>query len=491
MAKDLKSKLPYEDFKLTPKRLKNPRSLGVVSDRRYFNFLIKNLTKSKQSIAVKAGPKSYFGGQKSIVKVSYLGNRYPGQWRVHGSYLQREGAQKEQERGLGFNETDEDINISKKLNEWQNSDDPRIWKIIVSPEQADKVNLKDHIKQLMVSIQKDIGTKVEWMAIDHYNTDNFHAHVVIRGININGQELRFDKEYLKKGIRTRSESILTQTLGLRTGLDIVEKRAKTLQLKHVTELDRIIDKDLTADHFINIKPADDSWFNQEKRKQIMGRLQYLETLGLAKKNTSASWQVEPTFIDCLKFIQEQNDVIKSLHKHKDNIVNMDLPLSINKLSNAGDKLIGRFVGTGIIERNEDFRYIFVEGVDGQMHYLTANNSLMKMKDTGQLLQGDILYLERAEIEKDRQKISFIKVDRFDNFEQLKQSKEINNVDRYILDQIKKDGHLPKVLPTDNVVRQEFLKFAEHRVQSLKHQHALKDDLKIDPRNLEKRFKRSF
>ena len=156
-------------------------------------------------------------------------NRYQGQWGVHGRYLARQGAQLEDKPGLGFDTTNEDLNISKTLKGWQEADDPRFWKIIISPEMAHKLDLKEHIRAVMGHVEKDLGTKLEWGAIDHYNTDNFHAHVVIRGVDKDGIELRISQEYFSNGFRQRSIQEATRVLGLRLEKDILLKREENIK----------------------------------------------------------------------------------------------------------------------------------------------------------------------------------------------------------------------------------------------------------------------
>jgi hypothetical protein len=55
-------------------------------------------------------------------------------------------------------------------------------------------------------------------------------------------------------------------------------------------------------------------------------------------------------------------------------------------------------GSGVNERNEEERYLLVEGVDAKLHYIPMNNRLAMMRDNGQLKNGALVYLERAEFE---------------------------------------------------------------------------------------------
>lgn len=491
MAKYINKNLPFEDFKIRPGKAKKARFFNSASDRAYFKSLINNLRKTSHSFSINTGKSPYFRSQNSYVNASYLRNKYPNQWSAHGRYLQRKGAQKELEVGLGFNAERDDIPIAKLLNLWQQSGDERVWKFIISPEASDRIDLKEHAIKFMEKLENDLGRKFDWVAIDHYNTAQFHLHFCIRGVDLQGLDFKIEKAYVKEGARKISKQLLTEKLGLRTDEYILERRSKALHLKHVTELDRVIEKSLNSDHFITISHGADRAVDIEKRSQIMSRLEFLETLGLAKKDSAASWYVEPTFIDYLRFIQEQNDILKLVNKHKDNIIDKDLPVIVNKLPNQGDRVIGRVIGSGLNERNEDFRYIFIEGIDGQNHYVTANNKIMNLRDNKELLNGDIICLERSAFIQEDKKISFIKVDTYNDFNAIKMSPDVNNVDRFIIEKLIINGKTPGITLTDNVVRQEFLKIVNHRINFLKSRNILNDHLEVNRDNLEISFKRKF
>ncbi len=249
--------------------------------------------------------------QRSIAKVSYAKNIYPGQWRVQGKYLARQAAQLENTPGLGFDGHADDLDIPKVLNVWQESGDPRIWKVIISPEMAHKLDLKEHVRAVMGHVEKDLSARLEWVAIGHYDTDNPHAHIVIRGIDREGQEVRMTREYFTKGFRLRSQQEATRVLGFRLKEDILLVREKQIKSLHITELDREIESKLNESHFITLSSGPKSAFAYEKELQLKGRLMFLEGLGQAKRDSSVSWYVEPGFLECLKYIQTKNDIIKS------------------------------------------------------------------------------------------------------------------------------------------------------------------------------------
>lgn len=53
-------------------------------------------------------------------------------------------------------------------------------KLILSPGD-NKVDLRDYTRESMEALEQRLGHKLNWYAIEHRNTDNFHAHVVIAG----------------------------------------------------------------------------------------------------------------------------------------------------------------------------------------------------------------------------------------------------------------------------------------------------------------------
>ena len=205
---------------------------------------------------------------------------------------------------------------------------------------------------------------------------------------------------------------------------------------------------------------------------------------MAKPLTTASWYVDPAFLEDLKFMQEQDDIIKMQHKHYDQIINKDLRVVDNKLLNFGDTVIGRVVGTGINERNEDFRYILIEGIDGQIHHVKANGKIMRLRDNRQLAAGDIIHLERTKFVKESKEISYIDVHAFSDWDALRMATEITSIDRYIINHIINNGYIPESAPTANLVRVQFMKIIQGRVNYLKTLDVLNDRLEINRYKLE-------
>lgn len=91
------------------------------------------------------------------------------------------------------------------------------FRFIVSPEDAREIgDLKDYTRALMARMSVDLQTRLDWVAVDHWDTDNPHTHIVLRGRADNGQDLVIAPEYMGHGMRVRAGEIATEWLGPRT-----------------------------------------------------------------------------------------------------------------------------------------------------------------------------------------------------------------------------------------------------------------------------------
>src|SRR5262245_23376228 len=226
--------------------------------------------------------RAFLGGvdirwQRSTVKASYSKNGRSASWAAHGTYLAREGAQREGGKGRGFSAEQEGINLSQTLRGWQRSGDARLWKFIVSPERADRLDLKAHTRALVSHMERDLGTRLEWVAIDHHNTDNAHVHLLVRGRDARGEALQIHPDYLKDGIRRRSQDLATQVLGYRSEREIVESRGRAVERLRFTDLDRALLRHGGTRGLVTIDgPAPKAAAARAFRKQELRRLQVLE-----------------------------------------------------------------------------------------------------------------------------------------------------------------------------------------------------------------------
>lgn len=329
--------------------------------------------------------------QRSLVKVSYARNKGRGAWRAQGRYLSRTGAQREGAKGLGFDAMRDDVELPDRLDDWQKARDQRLWKIVVSPEAGDRVDLREHARRLMVQLEADLGTKLQWAAIDHHDTDHPHVHIVIRGIDEKGKPLLISRDYVRSGIRVRSQELLTRTLGHRHELDRKRDRERAVHAPRITEIDRSLLGRSSADGVITFDdPPSASAASQERRLQDLRRLHYLEGLGLAQRIDSKRWRLSPDTMPALRQIQVAGDIQKSLARSYALVTDRHAPLVFTRME-AGVEVTGRIAGAGLDEARDE-PYLILEGTDGKRHLVTQTAEILRVRERGGLRPGSIVTL---------------------------------------------------------------------------------------------------
>ncbi len=317
--------------------------------------------------------------RRSMVKAMYTRNGKPkaGGWVAHARYLTREGAQLEHEKGMGFDRDGGDIDLIARVREWEKGGDELMWRLIVSPEDADRMNLKEHIRELARTMEADLGTRLEWVAIDHNNTDNLHVHLLIRGVDERGKSLMIDREYVRTGVRIRSQEIASRELGLRLEPELLRSRGETIDKERWTEIDRALQRRADVDRVVDyagMVPYNDA--ARIRAEQEMRRLQFLEGQGLARRLDTYEWELSPDHERELRNRQLAMDVIK--RQAEANKVR-----SLNELGDERDVVManavmrggyqGRFVG--YFEDADGRRYAGLQRGNGVTAVPTGRNDL--------------------------------------------------------------------------------------------------------------------
>jgi type IV secretory pathway VirD2 relaxase len=263
-------------------------------------------------------PRGRLYTRRSVVKASYSRNDGSGRWTAHARYLTREGAQRQQARGIGFNSAADTLDVVTTVRGWEKSGDEIMWRLIVSPEDAPRLDLETHARDLVASMERDLGTRLEWIGIDHNNTDNPHVHILIRGRDEHGHKLEIAPEYVKSGIRARSREIVERQLGLRTEREVMAARERVVGQRGWTELDWSIKQRSGQDSTVTYYGDWNALSNRQRERysQEVRRLQTLERLGLASKRGELTWELRPDWERGLRHMQRDNDLQKSRGRNR-------------------------------------------------------------------------------------------------------------------------------------------------------------------------------
>lgn len=310
----------------------------------------------------------------------------------HVTYLQREGTGIEGERAQFYSAEQERIDVThaqEQTRQWEQ--DPYHFRIIISPENANDIaDLRQYVRDVMQRVEQDVGTQIEWMAINHHNTDNPHAHVLVRGKDQRGQELFIRSEYLAHGFRGRASEAATELLGERTEKEIERGKEKEVTASRFTSLDRIIERG-TEDGRFDISPHKRIGFRTTDRPRVLARLQQLQRMGLAEPQDGATWQIDQNFKRTLMQIGMRNDIIAQLYS------SLGQRAAQVDASPLTQPFAGVVVAKGRVDEVSDWRYLVVQDQAGKMRYGRVRDG----RDYRSLQKGDAVQLGQRTYQRDQ------------------------------------------------------------------------------------------
>ena len=287
----------------------------------------------------------------------------------HVSYLRRDGVTKDGVDARMF-DARSDAADERAFAE-RCADDRHHFRFTVSPEDAaEMTDLRAFARELMADAERDLGTKLDWIAVDHWNTDNPHVHVLIRGRADDGRDLVISRDYISRGFRARAEERVTLELGPRSEQEIQSALEREVEAERWTNLDRALRN--AADEgagMINLRPGGpDS--DPELRRLIVGRVTKLERLGLAEQVEPGCWTLKPRLEETLRDLSIRGDIIKTMHlMMSGGRREPDVSCFALHGDNPGDPVLGRLIARGLHDELKGSAYAIVEGIDGRTHHL--------------------------------------------------------------------------------------------------------------------------
>lgn len=259
--------------------------------------------------------------RRSIVKASYKPNftdrKWNGKLEAHARYMERGHEKETGHREVGFDGDHDQVNVVETAHNWSLARDRLHWRIILTPDDVERIDLRQHMRDVMAQMEKDLGTPLKWVAVEHDNTEHRHAHILLRGVrqelDLNGKcvTLTMPREYVSQGIRDISQVLVQRQLGPRTEREYLEARSHGIEGERWTEIDRAIERKL-EDGIADYRFA--AWLSERSRPRVnqeMERLAYLEGRGLAVSVGENQWVLKDDFKERLKEIQLAKDVIKN------------------------------------------------------------------------------------------------------------------------------------------------------------------------------------
>ena len=284
---------------------------------------------------------------------------------AHLAYLQRDGASREGVPGLMFDARGDEADERAFAERCEG--DRHHFRFIVSPDDAEELSdLKAYTRDLMAQAEQDLGTSLNWVAIEHRNTAHPHIHVLLRGRTDQGEDLVISRDYISQGLRDRAGRLVALELGPRSELDIRRVLDAEIGAERWTRLDRVIAREADEGRAVDFRPSlfgERDAFSSFK----IARLQKLADLGLAEPLGSAQWRLADDLEVRLRQLGQRRDIIARLHQ------------ALGAERQAGDyvldsarlrrPVLGRLAARGLDDELKGSAYVIIDGMDGRAHHV--------------------------------------------------------------------------------------------------------------------------
>jgi len=304
---------------------------------------------------------------------------------AHLRYIEREGVDRQGGPGHAYGPTTDAADTAAF--EERGREDRHQFRFIVSAEDVEQLDdLRTYTRHLMARMEADLGTRLEWVAVDHWNTDNPHTHVVLRGKDDTGKDLIISRDYIAEGMRHRASELATEWLGPRTELEIQRAMHREIDQERWTGLDRTLQR-------VQREAGDDGLVRTERfaepllqrqRQVLIGRLQHLQRMGLATEQQPGMWAIHAEAEPTLRAMGERGDIIRTMQRA---MSGKQRELAVFQPGKDDRAVVGRVVGKGLADELYDKGYLIVDGTDGKAHYVTLpSRSELEQYPTGAVVE---------------------------------------------------------------------------------------------------------
>jgi len=367
------------DFDFQPKlgRIRSPGSFKPKGMKAY----VKG-TRKRPSKTVGGRRSTGFAGARRVMikaRVHRLSGSGTGAQRAHISYLERDGAGKDKEPAEFYDDLSEGLDGQDWLKE--HADERHHFRFIVSPEDGEKLQaLKPFIRDLVSQMEIDLETKLDWIAVDHFNTEHPHTHIVMSGKRDDGKDLVIPKDYLSYGIRERGSAFLTRELGLQTEPELAAKLERETALRQVTRMDRILMREMDRNGAVNLDNL------RRNRPHYKKRLHTLRSMGLAHHQSGGVWSVDDQLDVALNALEKSDTIAVRIERAVRGAGLERISAHEQGPFKYGDAVHGRLLKVGYQDELMDHRYAIVDGLDGRVHYFDLGTSFPKDLKPGDMLE---------------------------------------------------------------------------------------------------------
>ena len=376
--------------RFTRQVLRAAQKAGAGSGRPLSRGRSRGAEKGRGHVAARfAGGRLGSRSRRAIVKARLVvhAQAASGSTAANLRYIQRDSVTREGEPGRAYSAAQDRADV--EAFEARVADDRHEFRFIVSPEDAIELDdLQGYTRDLMRRMEADLSTRLDWVAVDHWDTDNPHSHVVLRGVDETGADLVIARDYISHGLRARAAELATEWLGPQTEREIAERLAREVDQERWTGLDRTLAA-RARDGVVEL--ANLSGTEPSSTRALVGRVKILERLGLADEVAPGAWRIRSAAEPTLRAMGERGDIIRTMQRALGTVVREKV---IHDPAAQPRPLVGRVAAKGLADELHDRGYLVVDGIDGRAHYVT----LPERSDLGSFPVGGIVEVRAAAAE---------------------------------------------------------------------------------------------
>lgn len=307
--------------------------------------------------------------------------------RHHLDYIQRDSAAREGEDGKLYSRD----NVFTDRGEFQTrgKDDRHQFRVIVSPEDGKEMgDLRRYTRSLMRQMERDLETKLDWVAADHYDTERPHTHIVIRGVKENSKTLIIPRQYISHGMRDAAEHIVTRELGPITQIDVAKKLALQVKQERFTALDRDLSH-RAHNHIVDLSklPQDGAEWSHRLQKW---RVKELSRMGLAEKIGLGKWRLDENFERTLRRLSERGDILKTYHRamRSAKIKRPSFTEPIYHPDRGAKSITGKVIKKGVWDDVNERSYLVIDTLSGDALFVdTGHEANIAMIKPGMIVSA--------------------------------------------------------------------------------------------------------
>jgi type IV secretory pathway VirD2 relaxase len=321
--------------------------------------------------------------RRCVIKARYVPMNAYGKRAaaLHLSYVERDGVEQDGGAGSLYGPAEaSDVRVALGA---PMEDEKRQFRFIVSPEDGAETDLTAFTRRLMAQVQADLGRVLIWGAVNHWNTESPHVHVIVRGIDEAGRDVTIDGRYLAEGMRSRAQAILTNELGPRTEVEAQRQLEREVRQQRFTSLDRVLQScEQPGGALMEPRLPREG---RVSRARLVARLGHLAQLGLAVRTSPTAWALREGWAETLRGLGQAKDIIKRMSA----AVPTPDPSRFVVLDESSTlaPVDGVVRGKGLHDELAGRPYAVVESVDGRVFYTPVDvTTAEKVRD------GDIVRL---------------------------------------------------------------------------------------------------